>query len=70
MKGKNHTEQTKAKISAAHTKKQVYCLELDKVFEGVNIASKELSLHQSSITECCQGKRKTTGGYHFQFVNV
>lgn len=68
--GKKHTPQVKTKISAAQHKKQVYCLELDRVFEGVNIAAKELSLEDGNISYCCQGKRKTCGGYHFQFVKV
>lgn len=68
LQGKTRPDETKAKIRANIKKKQVYCLELDKVFAGVNIAAKELSLLQSHISLCCNGKRKTTGGYHFQFV--
>lgn len=69
MLGKKFSEDHK-KLIAAHKKKAVYCLELDRIFEGVKIAAQELSLHQSNITSCCQGKRKTCGGFHFQFVNV
>lgn len=68
MLGKNHSEYTKQKMRASQHKKQVYCVQLDKVFEGVKIAAKELSLSAGHISKCCQGKRKTTGGYHFQFV--
>lgn len=60
--GRKHSEQSKEKM-----KKQVYCVELNKVFAGINIAAKELSLHHSSISNCCQGKLKTTGGYHFEY---
>ena len=66
-KGKKCSQQTKAKLSAAQHKKQVYCLELDRIFEGVNIVARELSLHHSNIIKCCQGERKTTGGYHFEY---
>lgn len=68
--GKKHTEQAKSKIIAGQKKKQVYCVQLDRIFAGIHIAARELSLHQSSISQCCKGKYKTTGGYHFQFVNV
>lgn len=65
--GRKHSEQSKEKSRASQHKKQVYCVQLDKVFAGIHIAAKELSLHQCHITECCQGKRKTTGGYHWQY---
>lgn len=67
--GRKHSEQSKAKMCAAQhkNKKPVYCVELDRVFGGVSIAAKELSLLQSRISLCCQGKRKTTGGYHWQY---
>lgn len=68
--GKKLSEYHKEKLIAVHKKKAVYCLELDKVFEGVRIAARELSLSDDSISKCCNGKLKTTGGYHFQFVNV
>lgn len=66
-KGKTRSEQTKQKMSVAKKKKQVYCVQLNKVFESVNIAGRELSLHVGNIILCCQGKRKTCGGYHFQY---
>ena len=68
--GKKHTEQSKSKIIAGQKKKQVYCVQLDRIFAGIHIAAKELSLHVSSISKCCKGKLKTTGGYHFEFKNV
>jgi hypothetical protein len=65
--GKKLSTETKEKIRASKNKKAVYCVELNKVFAGINIAAKELSLHHSSISDCCNGKLKTTGGYHFQY---
>ena len=49
-------------------KRPVYCIELDKVFENATVAVKELGLSKNHITEVCEGKRQTTGGYHWQFV--
>lgn len=50
------------------TRKRVYCVELDKVFDGVRVAAKELGLHSNHISYCCNGKQKTTGGYHWKYV--
>lgn len=65
--GKKRSEQTKAKIRNTIKKKQVYCVQLNKIFAGVKIAAKELSLHHGNICSCCKGKLKTTGGYHFMY---
>lgn len=48
--------------------KKVYCVELDKIFESGAAAARELNLQASKISNVCNGKRKTTGNYHFQFV--
>lgn len=58
--GIKRSEQSKAKNRAAHPKKPVYCLQLNKVFESIHAASKELSLHRHCISNCCKGKCKTT----------
>lgn len=70
MTGKKFSDEHKAKIAAAKKKKQVYCVQLNKIFPGVNIAAKELCLYQSNISKCCQGKYKTCGGYHFKYYDV
>lgn len=68
--GKKLSKQTKEKIRDGQKKKQVYCVELNKIFASINIAAQELSLHRCNISNCCKGKLKTCGGYHFQFINV
>ena len=50
------------------TQKSVYCVELDKTFNGIREAAKELNLHSTNITKVCKGKQKTTGGYHWRYV--
>ena len=67
--GKKLSEQSKAKIRDSKKKKQVYCVQLDRVFAGVRIAAQELSLYYGNIIKCCQGKRKTIGGYHWQYID-
>ena len=52
-----HAEHTKLHKKA----KAVYCPELNKVFESIHAAARELSLYPDSIFKCCKGKRKTCG---------
>lgn len=53
------------------TCKPVYCIELDKVFNGgASEAAKELNIKsQSNISAVCLGKRKTCGGYHWRYAD-
>lgn len=66
-KGKNITEEHKNKIIEAN-RKQIYCIDLDKIFNSITEASKELEIDASSITRCCQGKYKQIKGYHFKYM--
>lgn len=68
-KGKKLSDEHKTKLSASQNKKQVYCVELDRVFESISAVSKALSLPSGHISSCCLGKRKTCGGYHFEYYS-
>lgn len=59
----NHNEKVAKANSIA-----VYCVELNKAFEGASAAARELGLNQSNITSCCKGNRKTCGGYHWRYA--
>lgn len=51
------------------TQKKVYCVELDKVFNGVREAARELGIKShSNISACCKGRYKTASGYHWKYV--
>lgn len=54
------------RLSAAK-KRQVYCIELDRVFDSATDAAQELTIPRSSISSCCAGRYKTAGGYHWQY---
>ena len=77
MFGRRHTEDAIAKMrqaaigrpSSRRNRQQVYCVELDKIFEDATVVAKELSLDSGAILKCCKGERKTCGGYHWKFVN-
>ena len=50
-------------------KTSVYCVELNKTFESLADAEKELGVHHENISRCCQGLLQTTGGYHWKYGN-
>lgn len=70
MKGKKHSEETKRKMSEAHKdwSKKVLCVETGEIFESAKDAQRKTGIYQSSISNVCNGKLKTTGGYHWKFV--
>lgn len=48
----------------------VICIELNKTYNSIKEASKDLNIQQAHISGCC-AKRKhyiTAGGYHWQYV--
>ena len=75
--GKIVSEETRKKMSEAKkgnipihkNLNSVYCVELNKVFENPSYAGKELKISSSNIIQCCEGKRKTCGGYHWVYVS-
>lgn len=49
--------------------KPVFCVELNRVFESVSIAAEYFGLFPSNISSCCRGRIKTSGGYHWEYVD-
>lgn len=49
-------------------KKTVRCIELNQIYESASEAARQLKLHRSSISRCCEKKMNSTGGYHWEFV--
>jgi len=48
--------------------KTVRCIETDKTFESTSKAAHDMGIHQSSISMSASGKRKTAGGYHWEYL--
>lgn len=77
MTGKAISAETKKKMSVAHTGKMhkyhkgksVYCPQLNKVFESISQAAKELKLSCGHICMCCKGQQKTCGKLHFKYFD-
>ena len=74
------SEETKQKIGAgrlgennpmygkAHpSRRKVYCVELDKVFDCVQAAADAMHVADSNICACLKGRSKTSAGYHWQY---
>lgn len=71
--GKTLTEEHKSKISESCKGrkvqgKAVLCVELNKVYLSVMDAERETGIPNANIVAACKGKRKTAGGYHWQYI--
>lgn len=82
--GKHLSDETKKKMSESHkgrTGANNSCskpvLQLDKEtgeviaeFAGLNEAERVTGIHNSHISKVCRGKRKSSGGYYWQYKEV
>lgn len=50
-------------------KKQVYCEELDTIYESVQECSRQLGIPATNISKLCNGRGKTLKGYHLRYYN-
>ena len=77
-KGIKFTEESRSKMSKSKKElyengwlpsnvKKVVCLQTGKIFNSAHEASRILGVNRSHITSCCTGKRKSTGGYNFEY---
>lgn len=51
-------------------KRPVRCVETGIIYESTAEATRELGIHNYSIRRVCYGKRKTAGGYRWEYVNA
>lgn len=68
--GKHLTKEGKRKISKAQSVR-VLCVELNIIFPSIREANKYIGhpIKSSHISECCKGKVKRSGGYHWKYVD-
>jgi hypothetical protein len=64
---KNSKEHTEALVESRQRK--VMCVETGEVFKSGRAAAEKLGLKRSKICLVCQGKRKSTGGLRFIYIN-
>jgi hypothetical protein len=71
MKGKHHSEESKSKMSESRKGEKnpkahkVVCIETGQVFTTVKEA--EQWCGKEGVGQCCKGKQKTAGGYHWMY---
>ena len=79
MLGKRHSNETKEKISKSRYGKyrgsangrsvKVFCIELTETFDCAKEAGRQLAIDPSSIIACCRGRRKSAGGFTWEYDN-
>ena len=50
-------------------KKQIICLETQKIFESAKDAAEAVGVSEVSIRNACRGKSHTSGGYHWAYTD-
>lgn len=48
---------------------EVCCIETREIYYSAREAGRQTGVDRASISKCCNGKRKTAGGYHWKYVN-
>lgn len=70
-KGMKHlTEEQVKNLRKSHFTKSVRCVETGEVFDNIKEAAMKYKIVATHITRVCKGKRKTTGGYHWEYVDT
>ena len=47
---------------------QVRCVETGIIYPSIREANRQTNISFSQISGCCNGKQKTAGGYHWEYV--
>lgn len=70
LKGTTFTNEHKRRIqeSARKSMKKVLCVETGIIYESLHEAGRKTGADYRNISNCCHGKIKTTGGYHWRLV--
>lgn len=70
MRGKRLSDVWRRHLSEAQPhKKAVRCIETGEVFESFADAARKTGLNRTKIVSVCTGKRKSTGGMHFEYAS-
>lgn len=64
----NNTYGDRVAKSALKRGKPVICIETGKKYNSTQAAHRETGIGQPKISNCCNGKAKTAGGYHWSFA--
>lgn len=64
----NRNYGTRTERASKRCMKKVICIETGEIFNSGKEAAEVMGLSRSHISQVCNKKRNTTGGYHFEFV--
>lgn len=45
------------------------CIETEEIFPCIREAERKLGVANQHISDCCKGKQKTAGGYHWKYID-
>lgn len=65
-----HSRDVLGNNTGGTNKKQIYCVELDKIYESACEAERELGISNAWINQIVNGNKHTARGYHFKKVTV
>lgn len=73
MYGKQHSKETKEKISKAlsnhpNTSKRVLCIDTGKVYPSSREIERQCGINHNSINQVCNGKQKTAGKMCWKYI--
>ena len=75
-RGKQMSEEARQKLSESHKgkphpkiRRPVVCVETGVIYVSITEASEQTGALGCHISACCKGKRKTAGGYHWEYVD-
>lgn len=68
--GKSRPEEVIKKIKENNTQEIKILCSNGNTYDSLTIAATELKLSQSNITAVCKGRRKSTGGLKFTYLNL
>lgn len=66
--GRVVTADTRAKLRASQKKIPVRNLDTGKIYASIHAAAEDTGTQPTKVCAVCQGKRKSTGGYRWEYV--
>lgn len=59
----------RGRLNSVTPRKKVKCIELNIIFESIQKATEYFKASHSHISDCCNKKRNTYKGYHWEYVD-
>lgn len=70
MRGRKLSAEWRQHLGEAQPhRKRIECVETGQIFDSFADAARKTKLNRTKIVSVCTGKRKTTGGLHFKYVD-